>query len=260
MRTLAGRLQFLVAVVCSVVCFSHLAACQENSVGEAEPSKPPLSEYIQEFFLSDAVRCQERGEWQLTAGVDTHQHIGTSSVLKTQYGVTNRLQLGVELPYGLTEEEAEETRFRWSTVSLGVEYQIIRSDQPFALSAGLALGVPVRSNGEVEYEPTVLMARSFRKLQIHASFVADVGEGKPSFQYNLASVYPVQRHWFPTFEFNGRSLYGNGAFYITPGLYRHLAHHLEIGTGVPFGVGGMAGRLGIVGKLTWELGGNHELD
>jgi hypothetical protein len=43
-------------------------------------------------------------------------------------------------------------------------------------------------------------------------------------------------------------------------LYRHLAHHLEIGTGVPFGVGGMAGRLGIVGKLTWELGGNHELD
>lgn len=254
MRTLAGRLRFLLAVV----CFSHLGACQENSVGEAEPSKHPLPEYIQEFFLSDAVRCQERGEWQLTAGVDSRQHIGTSSVLKTQYGVTNRLQLGVELPYGLTEEETAETRFRWSTASLGVEYQIIRSDSPFALSAGIAFGIPVRSNGEVEYEPTLLMAKSFGKLQIHASFVADVGEEKPSFQYNLASVYPVRHLWFPTFEFNGRNLHSTGAFYLTPGLYRHLAHHLEIGAGVPLGVGGTAGRFGIVGKLTWELGGNHE--
>ena len=254
MRTLVGCLRFLLVVV----CLSHSAICQENLAGGASHGKHPLPEYIQEFFLSDAVRCQEKGEWQLTAGVDSRQHIGTSGLLKTQYGLTNRLQLGVELPYGLTEEETHETQSRWSTASLGVEYQILQNNQPFALSAGIAIGVPVRSHGEVEYEPTLVIAKAFRKLQIHASFVADIEEEKPSFQYNLASVYQIQRHWFPTFEFNGRSLHGDAAFYLTPGLYRHLAHRFEIGAGFPLGVGGTAGRLGIVGKLTWELGGNHE--
>jgi hypothetical protein len=229
-----------------------------GSVTGGGQSKHQLKEYIQEFFLSDAVRCQERGEWQLTAGVDFRPSVGTVSLLKTEYGVTDRLQLGIELPYGLTEEESSESQSRWSTVSLGVEYQFIRSDYPFALSAGMAFGIPVRSNGEVEYEPTILIAKSFRKLQIHASIVADIEEEKPSFQYNVASVYPVRRHWFPTFEFNGRSLHGKPASYLTPGLYRHLGHRLEFGAGVPLGVGGTAGRAGIVGKLTWEIGGDHE--
>jgi hypothetical protein len=258
MRTLVGRLAVLILWGCS----SKIALCQEGSmtgsVTGGSQSKHQLKEYIQEFFLSDAVRCQERGEWQLTAGVDFRPSVGTVSLLKTEYGVTNRLQLGVELPYGLTEEESPETRSRWSTASLGVEYQIIRRDYPFALSAGIAFGIPVRSNGEVEYEPTILMAKSFRKLQIHASFVADIEEEKPSFQYNVASVYPVRRHWFPTFEFNGRSLHGKPASYLTPGLYRHLGHRLEFGAGVPLGVGGTAGRAGIVGKLTWEIGGDPQ--
>ncbi len=245
-------------ILSALFCLSHFAVCQEASEGVAISHGHPLTEYIQDFFLSDAVRCQEKGEWQLTAAVDSRQHVGTSSLLKTEYGVTNRLQLGVELPYGLTEEETAETRTRWSTVSVGFEYQIIRSDRPFALSAGMAFGIPIRSKGEVEYEPTILMAKSFRKLQVHASLVADIEEEKPSFHYNLASVYPVRRHWFPTFEFNGRSLHGTPAYYVTPGLYRHLVHQLEIGSGVPLGVGGTAGRLGIVGKVTWEIGGDHE--
>lgn len=252
MRTLVGCLRSLVVLV----CLAHVLPCQERSAG-GDGNKRQLPEYIQEFFLSDAVRCQGKGEWQLTAGVDSRQHIGASSVLKTQYGMTDRLQLAIELPYGSTEEEAE-TRSRWSTARLGVEYQIIRSDSPFALSAGIAFDIPVRSGGEVEYEPTLLIAKSFRRLQIHASFVAEVEQEKPSFQYNLASVYPVRRHWFPTFEFNGRSLHGSRAFYLTPGLYRHLPRRFEIGAGVPLGVGGAAGRLGIVGRLTWELGGVRE--
>lgn len=253
MRALIRRLAFL----SSFVCVSHFATCQENSASSGDQSNHPLPEYIQEFFLSDAVRCQEKGEWQLTAGVDSRRHIGTSSLLKTEYGVTNRLQFGVELPYGVTEEERLESASQWKTVSLGVDYQIIRSDRPFALSVGMAFGIPVRSNGEVEYEPTILMAKSFRKLQIHANLVADIEEEKPSFQYNLASVYPIKSHWFPTMEFNGRSLRGNGAYYLTPGIYRNLRHRVELGVGVPLGVGGRAGSVGIVGKATWEFGRDH---
>jgi hypothetical protein len=145
MRALVGGLAFLFLWG----CFSRVAMSQDMS--SSGQSKRQLPEYIQDFFLSDAVRGQEKGEWQLTGGVDSRQHIGTSSFLKTECGVTNRLQLGVELPYGLTEEESSETTSRWSTASLGVEYQIIRSDMPFALSAGIMFGIPVRSGGEVEY-------------------------------------------------------------------------------------------------------------
>ena len=254
MRVLVGRLAF----VLSLACASHLAICQDSNARGGDQSKRPLPEYIQEFFLSDAVRCQEKGEWQLTAGVDSRHRIGTSSLLKTEYGVTNRLQLGAELPYGMTEEESSEVTSRWSTATLGVEYQIIRSDRPFALAVGMAFGIPVRSNGEVEYEPTILLAKNFHKLQIHASFVADIEEEKPSFQYNLASVYPVKSHWFPTLEFNGRSLQGDGAFYLTPGMYRNLRHRIQLGAAIPLGVGGRAGSVGIVGKVIWEFGEDHQ--
>jgi hypothetical protein len=103
----------------------------------------------------------------------------------------------------------------------------------------MAFGIPVRSNGEVEYEPTILLAKGFRRLQIHASFVADIEEEKPSFQYNLASVYPVKRHWFPTLEFNGRSLQGDVAFYLTPECIV-IPSSNTTWRRIPLGVGGRA--------------------
>src|SRR4029077_7521874 len=154
MSALAGCLAFLFLLM----CVSHVALCQDNSASSGHESKDSLPEYIQEFFLSDAVRSQEKGEWQLTAGVDS-RHFGISTLLKTEYGVTNRLQFGVELPYGVIEEESLDRTSPWSTVSLGVEYQIMRSDSPFALSAGIAFGIPVRPKRELEYQPTILLAK-----------------------------------------------------------------------------------------------------
>jgi hypothetical protein len=143
------------------------------------------------------------------------------------------------------------------STSIGVGYQLIRSDAPFALSVGFAFGIPVEATQEVEYEPTILIARGFGKLQVHASVLANLENEKPSFQYNVASVYSIRNRWFPTFEFNG-SLHGVGALYVTPGLYRRFKSRLEVGIGTPLGVAGQAGAAGIVGKVTWEIGGQRE--
>jgi hypothetical protein len=219
-----------------------------------------MPEYIQEFFLSDAVRNEDKGELQFTFGVDARRSLGTNAALQTEYGLTNRLQLNFELPYGFRAGEGSEIPASWSTTTLGLQYQILRSDTRFALSAGMALGVPVKANSQLEYEPTILAAKTFRKLQVHASFVANVEQWKPSFQYNVASVYPVRDRWFPTLEFNGRRLDGKNAFYLTPGLYRHFAHRLEAGIGVPGGLDGVAARVGIVAKVNWEFGGAVDRD
>jgi hypothetical protein len=214
--------------------------------------------YVEEFFLSDAVRNEDKGELQFTFAVDSRQTLGSNAVLQMEYGVTKRLQLNFEVPYGLTAGEGSEIPPSSSTASVGLRYQILRTASPFAFSAGMTFGVPARATSQLEYEPTILAAKTFRKLQVHASFVAEVEQWKPSLQYNLASVYPVRQGWFPTFEFNSRRLDGKNAFYLTPGLYRHFEHRLEIGVGVPLGLGGIAGPVGVVGKINWELDGDDE--
>jgi len=216
------------------ICGAQVVFSQNNLAQSSSRDERPLPEYVEEFFLSDAVRNQDKGEVQFTLGVESRQEVGTNAVAKVEYGVTKRLQLGFDLPYGMTEGESPEGPARWSTASLGLQYQIVRSDSPLALSFGMVFGVPVKSVGEVEYQPTVLAAKTFRKLQVHASFVADIEEWKPSFQYNLASVYPIQRRWFPTLEFNGRRLRGKDSFYLTPGLYRRFENRFEFGVGVPW--------------------------
>jgi hypothetical protein len=139
-----------------------------------------------------------------------------------------------------------------------VRYQIIKSDSPFALSAGLDTGNPISSRVETEFHPIIFAAKSIRHLQIHVSAAADfeLGEDRPRVEYNFGSVYPIHRFWFPTLEFNGRNFHGKEAFYLTPGLYRRVRHRFEVGVGVPLGIGGNAST-GIVCKLSWEVGG-HE--
>jgi hypothetical protein len=62
-----------------LVCRLRVAACQNITTAESNRSKLPLAEYIEEFFLSDAVRNQDKGELQLTLGVDFRRDIGRNS-------------------------------------------------------------------------------------------------------------------------------------------------------------------------------------
>jgi hypothetical protein len=233
------------------------AHCQEGDSIGGRDDKARMPEYIQEFFLSEAVRSQDKGELQVTFAADARQRIGTNAALQIEYGLTNRLQISFQTPYGITASQNAEVPARWSTVSVGLLYQIIQRDQPFALSLGMEFGVPVRSTAKWGYEPSILAAKTFRKLQIHASFFSDVEGQKPSLEYNVACVYPVKSRWFPTLEFNGRRLDGKNSFYLKLGLYRHFKHRLEMGIGIPFGIGGVPGSLGVVGKMNWEFGGER---
>jgi hypothetical protein len=237
------------------LCLSSSAVCQNKGTDQ---NKPPFPEYIQEFFLSDAVRNQERGEFQLAVGLDARRTTGTNTTVKMEYGVTDRLQVGLDLPYGVSQEENFENSSGLKRMNLGVRYQIIKSDAPFAISVGIDSGIPISSGEEVAFQPTILAAKSIRHLQIHASAAADfeIGEDRPGFEYNFGSVYPIHRFWFPTLEFNARNFQSKEAFYLTPGLYRRVRHRFEVGVGIPLGIGGSA-TSGIVCKLSWEIGG-HE--
>jgi hypothetical protein len=136
-----------------------------------------------------------------------------------------------------------------------VQYQIIPGRAPFSLRAGVALELPHGSSREIEWEPSILAARAFGKFQVHVGLSTNFQAAKPSFESNLASVYSIDRRWFPTLELTAKQAYGNDAWYLTPGLYRHFQHRLEFGIGVPFGIAGTSSVLGIVTKMNWEIGG-----
>lgn len=241
-----------IAMISLIVVCGINAQCQDS-----KNIRAPMPEYVQEFFQSDAVRCQEKGEFQLTLATQAHPR-GANADLQFEYGLTNRLQTSVEVPYGIraSRDETEISR-KWSYINAGLLYQFIRSDRPFAFSAGLMVDLPLHPSGGLGYEPAILLARSFHKLQIHASVLSEVEQWKPSLAYNISAVYPIKTAWFPTFEFNGRRN-ANRCFYLTPGVYRHLGHRSEMGIGIPIGVGRTANPFGIVLKANWELGGDNE--
>lgn len=242
--------------------FTRPAVCQSPNSSPAQPSQDALPVYIEEFFLSEAVRSERKGEMQFTvdgmASRGQGSAAGKSADMGFEYGITRRLQLGIEAPYGIQSTANSEVPVSWSTVNTSVLYQFIRGNHPFAMSGALGMNLPLISRGIASFEPELLVAKGFGKLQIHSSFIPELGVGGTSFEYNVAAVRPFAHHLFPTLEFNGRRNDGANSFYATPGIYKHFPHELEIGIGAPVGANSRSNLIGVILKITWELGGDKD--
>ena len=250
----------------SILGICLLAGLKCTAMGQVSSPKPApkapniLPVYIEEFFLSEAVRSEELGELQLTLeGMASSGRgsaaDGKSAGLNIEYGMTRRLQLGMEMPYGIQSTAASELPVSWSTLNASLLYQFIRGNHPFALCGAMGVNLPLTSRGSVSYEPEALAAKGFGKLQIHASFIPELSGDEKALAYNVAALRPVVHHLIPTLEFNGRRNSAKNSFYVTPGIYKHLPHRLEMGVGVPAGVGRFSSPVGAVFKVTWEVGG-----
>jgi hypothetical protein len=250
-----------IIAVCLLAGLKPTLACQTPSAKTAQTSQDVFPEYIQEFFLSEAVRSQEQGEVQFTVqGMGRRDRRsaadGESAGLDFEYGITRRLQLAMELPYGIQSTATSELPVSWSTMSTSLLFQFIRSNHPFALSSAMGVNLPLTSRGATSFEPELLAAKQFGTLQIHTSFIPELSKDDRSPAYNVAAVRPFAHNLRPTLEFSGRRNAGVDSFYVTPGTYKHLPHRLEIGAGVPIGASSHSSPVGIVVKMTWEFGGD----
>jgi hypothetical protein len=255
-------------LLASVAGIFLMGDAQGAAMGQTQGAKPAptsqnvLPEYIEEFFLSEAVRSEEHGELQLTVDGMTSSGRGSpadgkSAGFDIEYGITRRLQLGIEAPYGIQSTASSDLPVSWSTLNASLLYQFIRSNHPFALCASLGVNLPLTSRGQASFEPELLLEKGVGKLQVHASFIPESGSGNTSLEYNVAAVRPWAHHLIPTLEFNGRRDSGVNSFYVTSGIYKHLPHRLEIGMGVPAGAGLHSSPVGVVVKMTWEIGGDE---
>jgi len=257
-----------IALFCFLIGVTAAAAAQkpapppDNGLPPAVSAHGPLPEYIEEFFLSEAVRSEERTELQFTVDSAAFRGRGDSmdgdsADLDIEYGLSDRLQLGFEAPYGINSTPTSEIPVSWSAADISVLYQFIRGNHSFALSGAMGMNAPLTRRGDLSYEPELLIAKAFGRLQIHTSFIPELGDGT-SLEYNVAADRPLPHHWIPTLEFNGRRDSGVNSFYVTPGIYKHLPHRFEAGIGVPLGAGPHSNPFGVIFKMTWEIGGDKD--
>jgi hypothetical protein len=262
-RSLIRGVLLALLIAASMAGLRPAAMGQAPSVKPASAAQDILPVYIEEFFLSEAVRSEEHGELQLTLDGMASKGRGSaadgkSADLDIEYGITRRLQFGMEMPYGIQSTATSELPVSWSTLNTSLLYQFIRSNHPFALSGAMGVNWPLTSRGSVSYEPEVMAAKGFGKLQIHASLIPEISDDETSLAYNLAALRPLAHHLIPTLEFNGRRNSGVNSFYVTPGIYKHLPHRLEMGVAMPAGIGRASSPLGVVFKMTWEIGGDDD--
>ena len=78
------QLTLEVGLLCAfLLCASNVGAQASISQGTSAVQKNPrIWEYIEEFLLSEAVRNQDKGELQLTLGIDSREGLGRNLTYK----------------------------------------------------------------------------------------------------------------------------------------------------------------------------------
>ena len=71
-------------MVLTAAALATVALGQDGDSIGGRNGKAQMPEYIQEFFLSEAVRSQDKGELQVTFAGDSRQRIGTNAALQIE--------------------------------------------------------------------------------------------------------------------------------------------------------------------------------
>lgn len=250
----------------------------------AQTSEPPL----QELFLTESVYSQEKGETQITVASQFSKSNGRKlfqTPLAFEYGLTDKLQLSLEWAPTNRLKVDHETFKGISDMEVGVKYSwmnLRRSN--FHIATGFDLGIPTGSvekelgEGELEYEPYIVIAKDFprlSRLQLFSQFGFNVShpvrfadhDDDDDDEKSLSKGIKWNNGFFVAFrqtafvtELNWEKRGEENSLYLTPGITWTLPRNLELGVGVPIGISKSADSFRTIFKLTYEFGGSKKAD
>lgn len=229
---------------------------------EAGETPQPLND----FFQSDAVFPQDKGEWQVSVGADfskNAEHKTTELTTGLEYGITDSFQVELEhTPYIRIKPDAEDEEsldgqgntslgFQQSwmniggspnSIALGYEHEFANGDQAVITDDDddPAAGDEVRITFARHLDNS---GNSMASLQLGREFREG---GNESFA-NLAAFQAVGRQVF-TGEYN----WSEEESWLTPGMYWKPATGLDVGAAVAFGVGDTDGHRALL-RLNYEF-------
>ncbi len=226
--------------------------------------KLEMDEYLQEFFLAETVFSQEKNEVQFTLKplFTKSRYRQLSIPFSVEYGITDRLQLELEVPYIISTFSKQETIRGFGNSEVGILYNIIKANRPFSLSAGL--GIPLKTSSriirpyisETSWEAFVVAARQFGHIQIHTNLQSEFSEGEIVLNYGVASVFNFGR-FSATFEITSEKE-EERIFNFTPGLIWSKPNGFEFGLAVSKSLNSSYNDWGVVAMMTYEFSLNRD--
>lgn len=187
----------------------------------AQQRPEALPQLAQELFMAENTYVQDRTEVQLTAHTRLAQ--GPHTRLLGEYGITDRLQVQAvspELESGASSEEPEET-------TVGAAFAVLPNAAPVALTASVEVGLS--SDAPPRWEPALVAAHGFGRLQLHGAVWTELAEGEQTLGGSLAALVDAGR-LTPTLELVNE---GDTGRFVVPGLFVHPNEHVELAVGAP---------------------------
>lgn len=249
------------------------------------PKTPESTEQpVQEVFKTQLVYPQERGEVQITFNSTYGRSRGKSlfqTPVSVEYGITKNWQVEIEWDVQSRRSEIGEPRSGGTgDLSFGTQYSFMNmAGSNFHSAVGLEITLPTANiekeltEGFIEYEPYLLLAKDFPKLgNLQVFSQAGIGfnqrlrrhldaedDESAAHELNLGvgAFVPV-RQLVLTGEFNlSTNRWNNNGeereIYFTPGIVWRLPHNFEMGFSAPVGLTRDAEKFGFMFKLVYEF-------
>jgi hypothetical protein len=239
------------------------ARADQNERGEK------VEELVEELFLGEVVYPQDAGEIQFSIGHFWHDGRSDRSTLPVllEYGITDRLQVGVMLPTSFYESSDPEAHDGLANVEFEVYWSFL-NDRETGWAAGIGFGysLPEAVTGAGEdahgYEPFVVLYREFGCDALNFSAAVEIEDPRDSDEAretsgDLAAAYIRPLANLPLtalLELATEIEAHETQVQLAPGAYyRPPTAIWEIGCSLPIGLAGEVPDLGVFVMLTFEF-------
>jgi hypothetical protein len=273
-----GR-QLHVTFATSLMIIIVAASGRADEIEEKTKQQP-----VQELFRTDLVYTQEAGELQFKLAATFRRERGadvSEIPISVEYGLTDAWQVEVEWSALIQRNpKTGRTNRGIGDLEFGTQYSFLNiCGSSFHAAPRFSVQLPSASinkeltEGFVEYEPSLILARDFPEL-CNTQFFAQIGLGlvqrvkepadardrEPAaheFAWSTGFFVPFT-HWVASVELNGSNNRWNhggevNQIYLTPGCVWKLSRSAEMGLGVPIGLNRGSDCFRIIAQLIYEL-------
>jgi hypothetical protein len=278
--TRVRRLPGLLAVLVISFSLNSVHADDDEAAGSTNGVKRP----IEELFKTDVVFPQEVGELEVELASVYQNHAGGDTwtiPVSLEYGLTDNWQVEAEWDSLVQHFPQNHSIVRGvGDVQAGTQYSFMNiGGSSFHIAPRFSLHVPAGdvnnglSEGFLEYEPAVILARDFPELH-RTQFFTEMGASlvqRATAPKNAVDAPPAahELNWgsgffvlFPraaaTLEFNWANNQWNhhgteNEISLTPGCLWRARPNMEIGLGIPVGLNRSSDRFDVMAHLVWEF-------
>lgn len=250
----------------------------------ADESTNKFTRPIEELFKTDVVYPEEKGEFQFELAPTFQRAAGGDTwtvPISVEYGLTSRWQAEAEWNAFFQHHPTRgSTTHGIGDLELGTQYSFLNvSGSLFHVAPRFSIEFPLgdvnkdSSEGFIEYEPAVIVARDFPRFHNAQLFTevefnlvqrvetpSDPDEREPAadeLDWNAGFFVPFSRGAV-SMEFNWDNNQWNNhgnenEMYLTPGVIWKLTGNVELGAGIPVGLNGDSDRFDIITHLIVEF-------